>query len=342
MIDKNLIIGSGVGVLAIFGLWYSMRGGSSQDSTASTVGYSTPIYGSMGGGSTSANATTSATDLNSAQVGDLTALLKEQAATERFTAESNAQIGLIAATGNAAAPVLARTADMKGRGQADTILYDPIFQQMQGPDGFVMSKSGASLIPGASGMGIAAGNQRIVRGADSTMTLDYTGTSSSGSAGNTDAGAPTQATFTAHLSETLPAFSAQAAPAPTISWATPAQVSAPPIVQSSGKSGRCYITTAVTKGLGLPDDNVYLRILRNFRDDVLAPHHAGRKLIADYYAKAPAICAKLEKLETGLKNDIYREILYGYIVPCACMAHAGKVLDTVVRYRAMVDVLHTL
>jgi hypothetical protein len=58
------------------------------------------------------------------------------------------------------------------------------------------------------------------------------------------------------------------------------------------KSG-CYITTAVCKINGLPDDCHELKTLRSFRDNVLMQTREGRALVAHYYEIAPGIAARL-------------------------------------------------
>jgi hypothetical protein len=61
----------------------------------------------------------------------------------------------------------------------------------------------------------------------------------------------------------------------------------------SRKKSGCFITTAVCEFKGLPDDCLELRTLRAFRDQHLLSSAAGRALVAQYYAIAPAIAERL-------------------------------------------------
>lgn len=56
----------------------------------------------------------------------------------------------------------------------------------------------------------------------------------------------------------------------------------------------CFITTAVTKAKGLPDDCHELQSLRTFRDGYLSETEEGQKLIDLYYRVAPAIVAGID------------------------------------------------
>lgn len=56
----------------------------------------------------------------------------------------------------------------------------------------------------------------------------------------------------------------------------------------------CFITTAVTKAAGLPDDTWQLQLLRKFRDDYLLSTEGGKEAVNLYYQIAPAIVAALD------------------------------------------------
>ena len=57
----------------------------------------------------------------------------------------------------------------------------------------------------------------------------------------------------------------------------------------------CYITTVACKILGLPDDNEYLNILREFRNNVLRTNKEYYKLLVLYDIVGPKISASLLK-----------------------------------------------
>jgi hypothetical protein len=60
-------------------------------------------------------------------------------------------------------------------------------------------------------------------------------------------------------------------------------------IGTSAKKGRCYIATLVF------GESPEVMALRAFRDEVLRPCAAGRRLILLYYRTAPAICKVLER-----------------------------------------------
>lgn len=56
----------------------------------------------------------------------------------------------------------------------------------------------------------------------------------------------------------------------------------------------CFITTAICKAEGKPDDCDELTTLRNFRDLVMLPNPKLRTMVHDYYAKAPEIVKAID------------------------------------------------
>jgi hypothetical protein len=59
--------------------------------------------------------------------------------------------------------------------------------------------------------------------------------------------------------------------------------------------GDCFITTACTVAMGLPDDCAELVILRQFRDEYVRQLPNGDKIIDEYYRIAPAIVRKINE-----------------------------------------------
>ncbi|MDX9883231.1 MAG: CFI-box-CTERM domain-containing protein [Prolixibacteraceae bacterium] len=82
---------------------------------------------------------------------------------------------------------------------------------------------------------------------------------------------------------------------------------------SSGisSSGGCFLTTACTVAMGLPDDCRELTVLRNFRDKVLCETEQGKVMIAEYYRVAPLIVTAIEK--DSLKSQFIWTDIYGRI-----------------------------
>lgn len=63
---------------------------------------------------------------------------------------------------------------------------------------------------------------------------------------------------------------------------------------SSSSSGGCFLTRACVEAAGLPDGCHELTVLRQFRDGYLARLPHGPALIAEYYAIAPRIVARIQ------------------------------------------------
>ena len=67
----------------------------------------------------------------------------------------------------------------------------------------------------------------------------------------------------------------------------------------SGECEDCFLTTACTELIGLPDDCFELRTLRRFRDNHLARMEGGQAEIDAYYRHAPAIVARIKASSSG-------------------------------------------
>ncbi len=63
----------------------------------------------------------------------------------------------------------------------------------------------------------------------------------------------------------------------------------------------CYLTTACTSAMMLPDNCLELTVLRGFRDNVLLPESRGRAVVMDYYKMAPEIVKSI-----GARDDANR------------------------------------
>lgn len=75
---------------------------------------------------------------------------------------------------------------------------------------------------------------------------------------------------------------------------------------SSGEGG-CFITTAVCKTFGKPDDCYELTAFRNFRDTFMQQSEVMKKDVLEYYRIAPAICSKISESKEQA-NSIYTDI----------------------------------
>lgn len=83
------------------------------------------------------------------------------------------------------------------------------------------------------------------------------------------------------------------------------------ILGGGGGGGGCFITTAVCRIIGAPDDCYELRTLRAYRDGWLQENRP--QSITQYYDEAPAIVEKLDARDDAAK--IYHSLYRDYIAP---------------------------
>ena len=83
----------------------------------------------------------------------------------------------------------------------------------------------------------------------------------------------------------------------------------------------CYITGAVCRTQGKPDDCYELTAFRRFRDQVLLRSEEGRALVEEYYRLAPAIVTAVRLCwdEKAVYEQVYRD----YLLPCLGLLEAG-------------------
>lgn len=84
----------------------------------------------------------------------------------------------------------------------------------------------------------------------------------------------------------------------------------------------CYITTAVCKSLGRPDDCYELNTLRDYRDSYLLSTDEGKEMVQEYYNIAPTIVKRIDKKKES--DKIYEEIWKTYLSPCITMIENGE------------------
>ncbi|MCD8105983.1 MAG: hypothetical protein LUF35_13560 [Lachnospiraceae bacterium] len=99
----------------------------------------------------------------------------------------------------------------------------------------------------------------------------------------------------------------------------------------------CYITTAVCRAFGKPDDCYELTTLREYRDTYLAESPGGAELILEYYDKAPSIVKHIDQQPDAC--DIYQSIWDEWLAPCISMIESDRKEECREHYVAMV---HTL
>lgn len=96
----------------------------------------------------------------------------------------------------------------------------------------------------------------------------------------------------------------------------------------------CYITTAVCRSQGKPDDCYELRAFRDFRDGYLMRSGDGRRLVEEYYDIAPGIVMliNMEKHPDKTYEGIYEK----HLMPCLRFIEEGRRNDCRNRYISMV------
>ncbi len=96
----------------------------------------------------------------------------------------------------------------------------------------------------------------------------------------------------------------------------------------------CYITTAVCRSLGKPDDCHELTVLRKYRDSFLMADEEGRRIVSEYYNIAPTIVKRINRRQDA--DAIYYRIWNEYLSPCIFLAEQGENAACREKYTEMV------
>lgn len=96
----------------------------------------------------------------------------------------------------------------------------------------------------------------------------------------------------------------------------------------------CYITTATCRAQGLPDDCAELTTLRRFRDEVVRATPEGARQVAEYYATAPGIVARIDRRDDA--EAIYAAIHRTYIRPSVDAVERGEFARAQALFETMV------
>lgn len=99
----------------------------------------------------------------------------------------------------------------------------------------------------------------------------------------------------------------------------------------SAIGGGCFITTAICKTLGLPDDCYELQTLRKFRDTWFTENNPDD--IKQYYAEAPAIVAAIDS--SAHSTHIYKVFNRDYIHPAIVAIEQGRNEDAYNIYKRL-------
>ena len=75
-------------------------------------------------------------------------------------------------------------------------------------------------------------------------------------------------------------------------------------------SSGCYLTTACVDAMEFPDDCLELQTMRRLRDEYILPNiENGRKIVEEYYAKAPQIVSAINakrKQHRNMERHIFK------------------------------------
>ena len=99
----------------------------------------------------------------------------------------------------------------------------------------------------------------------------------------------------------------------------------------------CFITSAVCRDSGLPDDCYELQAFRKFRDEWLVNKPYGKKDIRKYYLYAPTIVKCIDKEENS--SEIYQMIRLEYLNKCLKLIEEENFEQCYLVYKQMVDEL---
>lgn len=84
----------------------------------------------------------------------------------------------------------------------------------------------------------------------------------------------------------------------------------------------CFITTAVCRNSGEPDDCPTLQTLRHFRDTVMLSTKEGKALVAQYYEEAPALVEAINQRIDA--SETYDYLRHEFIEPAVSAIHLGN------------------
>lgn len=99
----------------------------------------------------------------------------------------------------------------------------------------------------------------------------------------------------------------------------------------------CFITSAVCRSMGKPDDCYELDQFRHFRDTYLSSFPDGRKLIRQYYDLAPTIVSRIE--QEADSDRIYTQLWKDYLSTCLRLIENGQYASCQTTYCRMVTYL---
>ncbi|MDY4219167.1 MAG: CFI-box-CTERM domain-containing protein [Candidatus Faecousia sp.] len=109
------------------------------------------------------------------------------------------------------------------------------------------------------------------------------------------------------------------------------------IAQGFRRRKLCFITTAVCRQEGKPDDCPELTAFRAFRDGYLQAQPQGQKLIGEYYRLAPGIVTAIDLMDDP--DTVYPSLWETYLAPCYDALSRGEHETCQSIYTHMVETL---
>lgn len=106
-------------------------------------------------------------------------------------------------------------------------------------------------------------------------------------------------------------------------------------IQGGFKTKLCYVTTAVCESMGKGSDCDEIRLLKDYRDNILYKEAEGPAMIDSYYDCAPTIVNRIKKLDNS--KEVFEDIYKQYINPCIRFIEDKDYSSCKERYTDMVE-----
>ena len=111
------------------------------------------------------------------------------------------------------------------------------------------------------------------------------------------------------------------------------------IAKGNTSSSGCYLTTMLCNILNLPDNNIYLETIRNFRKNILQKNEKYKALLVEYDIVGPVIANLLAN--DPLKEAIAKVYLNNFIIPITGLIKNKENDRAVNKYYQMTNNLKT-
>ena len=102
-------------------------------------------------------------------------------------------------------------------------------------------------------------------------------------------------------------------------------------------SSGCYLTTMLSNIFGLPDNNVYLETMRNFRKNILQKDEQYKSLLVEYDIIGPKIAECLSN--DPLRKQIAEKYFNAYIIAIVDCINNNNIKSAIFTYKNMTNLL---